>query len=355
MGLCSQPSAPDPNPGLIASAQSNEKIAQQQIDLGREQFQWSKDQAAQDRTDLMPIFQQQLRIGDQQEARSADQYDYWKTTYVPLEQKIVNDALQFNQKAEQERMAGQAGADVEQAYGLQREQNAREMARYGINPNSSTALSAMAQSGNDEALAKAGSMNTSRLQSRAMGMAMMADAANMGRGLSGQSNSAAQVALQAGQAGQGNVMGQTGMQTQTRGLANANYGMAVNANNSAGNIYSSDFSSRMQGYGTAMQGYGANMSLLGSVLGGGMGMAAAKGFADGGPPSVGSLPAVANARKAGLVRGPGGPIDDAIDAKLSNGEYVIPADVVRKKGEEFFDKIVQKHHVPAEAQRSRGL
>ena len=44
----------------------------------------------------------------------------------------------------------------------------------------------------------------------------------------------------------------------------------------------------------------------------------------------------------GEIRGIGGPKDDLIDAKLSDGEYVIPAEVVRRKGTEFFDKMIEK-------------
>ena len=63
------------------------------------------------------------------------------------------------------------------------------------------------------------------------------------------------------------------------------------------------------------------------------------------------------ARKAGLVqgKGDGSGIDDKVNARLSDGEYVIPADVVRKKGEEFFDRLIQKLHTPAAQQRARGL
>ena len=51
--------------------------------------------------------------------------------------------------------------------------------------------------------------------------------------------------------------------------------------------------------------------------------------------------------------GDGSGIDDNVPAVLSDGEYVIPADVVRKKGEEFFDKLIEKYHTPA-AQQRRG-
>jgi hypothetical protein len=38
---------------------------------------------------------------------------------------------------------------------------------------------------------------------------------------------------------------------------------------------------------------------------------------------------------------------------LSKGEYVIPADVVKKKGIEFFDKLLERYHTPAAVQERR--
>jgi hypothetical protein len=305
---------------------------------------------------LTPIFQQQLRIADTQEARSTEQYEYWKESFKPLEEKIVADALNFNADAERERMAGQAGADVEQAFGAQRAQNARELSRYGLNPNSSTAMRAAGTLGDEEALAKAGAMNTSRMQSRAMGMAMAADAANIGRGAQAASGQAAQLALGAGQAGVANIGGQTQNAAMTRQLGNQNFSNAINANTSAGNIYGQDFSTRMTGYGTASKLYGDKVSAVGSMAGAAIGL-----MADGGPTApgaVGDLPSMAAARKAGLVRGmsDGSGIDDRVEARLSDGEFVIPADVVRYKGEEFFKRIIDKFHTPASEQRkARGL
>ncbi len=51
--------------------------------------------------------------------------------------------------------------------------------------------------------------------------------------------------------------------------------------------------------------------------------------------------------------GPGGPVDDKIPAMLSNGEYVIPADTVKKIGKANLDKLVQQTHTPAAVQRRR--
>ena len=57
-------------------------------------------------------------------------------------------------------------------------------------------------------------------------------------------------------------------------------------------------------------------------------------------------------KHGGVVHGPGSGTSDSVPAtiggtmpaRLSNGEYVIPADVVNKFGKDYFDQMVQKHH-----------
>jgi hypothetical protein len=46
-------------------------------------------------------------------------------------------------------------------------------------------------------------------------------------------------------------------------------------------------------------------------------------------------------------------IDDQVHAKVSVGEYIIPADVVHAKGKEFFDMLLKKYHTPAQQQRQQ--
>lgn len=46
----------------------------------------------------------------------------------------------------------------------------------------------------------------------------------------------------------------------------------------------------------------------------------------------------------GKIAGPGTGTSDSITARVSDGEYIIPADVVRAKGTDFFDKLLESHH-----------
>ena len=82
---------------------------------------------------------------------------------------------------------------------------------------------------------------------------------------------------------------------------------------------------------------------LGSILGGILGVAGAPfGAADVanqdpfGPVQYLGLP---GAKSGGYVVGPGGPKDDKVLARLSNGEYVMQASVVRAFGRDFFDAL----------------
>jgi hypothetical protein len=110
------------------------------------------------------------------------------------------------------------------------------------------------------------------------------------------------------------------------------YGNAVNANNAAAGNLNMGFQNQFANYQAQSMQSAAILNAAGAYY----------GRADGG-----------NMRSGGAVRGPGTGISDSIPAMLSNGEYVIPKDVVERKGVEFFDKLLEKHHMPAAEQKRR--
>lgn len=52
-------------------------------------------------------------------------------------------------------------------------------------------------------------------------------------------------------------------------------------------------------------------------------------------------------REGGMVRGPGGATSDSIPARLSDGEFVLPADTVRKVGVKSLRALVRRTHEPS--------
>lgn len=60
-------------------------------------------------------------------------------------------------------------------------------------------------------------------------------------------------------------------------------------------------------------------------------------------------------RDGGKVVGRGGPRDDQVDARLSNGEYVIPADVVARLGSPFLNSLVDAFRRPTKHYADGGV
>jgi hypothetical protein len=132
-----------------------------------------------------------------------------------------------------------------------------------------------------------------------------------------------------------------------------------------GNIMNMGYQNQMAQYNANQESSGGFGQLLGTAAGyafGGPAGASFGGsfggmFADGG--QVRDVRGAIDRnedRNGGLLRGPGTGTSDSIPAvnrgngdpiRLSNGEYIIPADVVREKGKQFFDDMVDKHHKPA--------
>jgi hypothetical protein len=122
------------------------------------------------------------------------------------------------------------------------------------------------------------------------------------------------------------------------GSYNSQLGNASNSYGTAGNIYGTSYKAQMSADAASAAGTGQLMGQLGAAY-------ITKTMADGGKVHEGG----------GRVRGIGGPVDDKIDAKLSNGEYVLPADTVKAIGVSKLDKIVKKTHTPAAIQRRQAI
>ena len=89
---------------------------------------------------------------------------------------------------------------------------------------------------------------------------------------------------------------------------------------------------------SAMQGIGSAVGMLAML-------------ADGGKADKAIYPSTPGEIDYG--EGDGSGIDDKVHIMASTGEYIIPADVVKIKGEEFFDRLVDKYHTPAAQQRKQ--
>lgn len=344
--------APDPNPGMLASAEaaktvaaSNEKIASESLAFYKQQYE-----------DLKPLFDQvtasQLETDAETRRQGQEYYDYYKNTFRPVEEKLVADAKDYNTESKREELARTASADVTQAFGMARGQQNRQLAAAGLRPDSNRFAALNNNLLVQEALGKAGVQNKARTDAENLGYARIQDAVALGKGLPGNSTTAYGVSINAGNSAAANANASYASMNQGYNTAISANNAASNAYGTAGNIYGQEFSGRMQGYNAQQQATGGFAKGIGSLIGTGLSMSTGAGgatvgakllgFADGGP-----------LEKKGAIRGPGGPVDDKIPAMLSNGEYVLPADTVKKIGKAKLDKVVKETHTPAEVQRKR--
>jgi len=346
------PSAPDQNPGQIASAEAAKEVGQMQKDTAMEYLNFSKEQYADFKDDLKEIAEAQKKIMSDTAKRAEEYATYERETFRPLEKRLVAEAEEYNTAAKQEQMASQGMADVASAYQVQRQQALDTMAKYGINPNSARFAAINAQLGQGEAAARAGVATKSRIASEEIGRARLYDAAALGRGLASNATAAAGTAVSAGTSAGGSYMAPSEFMGKSYGQTGQMLGGASSSFGTAGNIYGQEFGTRMQGYNAQManqsDAFGALGSIAGMYAGSPGGSAAiASFFADGGD--------VKRLGRKGKVTGPGGPIDDKIPAMLSDGEYVIPADTVKAIGVKKLDKLVKATHTPAAVQKRRAL
>lgn len=339
-------SAPAPDPEIGKAAALNAATA-------KEALAWYKDLYT---NELLPLQKEQQTMGrqlidryfdsmDKQEAFADKQNAYYDSTFKPIEQQVARDAMGYDSAENIAKRSGIAGANVEQTYSQAEQENARNLSRYGLNPNSSAFALTNERLMRDKALAKAGAQTGAAFDTMDKAIALRAGAANFGRNMP---NSASNYYNNANAAG-GAAMGTSTAMNNTA-LANSSamgqgYSTFMQGNQSAGNLYLGQYGAQMQGYQADQSAKGGLYQGVGTLVGLGLKAGAFSGLADGGHIHEGP----------GKVRGIGGPVDDKVPAMLSNGEYVVPADVVEAKGVEFFDRLKDKYHTPAAAQRRQAL
>lgn len=95
-----------------------------------------------------------------------------------LQDRMADEATSFNTDARRDELAGEASADVAQAFDGMRGQLSRSLGRTGVNPGSGAATTALARLAGDETLAKVTGMGRAREAARTEGRQLTDRAAN---------------------------------------------------------------------------------------------------------------------------------------------------------------------------------
>ena len=135
--------------------------------------------------------------------QSKELADYNRTTFRPVEQRLVQGAMDYATPGRMESAAQEASGRVASEFDATRQQAGREMIRYGMDPTTIAALGASSQL--DEAKARAGAANQARDSVEQQGWSRMADVANLGRNIASSQATQQQIGLRAGDSAASNA------------------------------------------------------------------------------------------------------------------------------------------------------
>lgn len=276
------PAAPD----YTQIAASNEAAARVSAEVAREQLAFQKDvynqsKPQQDRLEKLAtdVANQQMQIADANQKQAESQWSYYKDTFQPVERRMVDEAMNYDSKARQEQMAGQATADVRSQMANANAQQNRAMLGMGVNPNSGRFAGLSKAQAVQAGASTAGAATGARNAVVDKGIGLRAGAASFGRNMTNTAAQAYGLATGAGSAAVGNqntgfMAGAAYPQLLNSGYANniAASGQAINANLGLGGLMN-------QSYGIQANMYGQQQAGQGAMIGTGLGAAATIGAA----------------------------------------------------------------------------
>jgi hypothetical protein len=266
----------------------------------------------------------------QQAQISAARWKEYQELYAPIVRQM-SEELQKGPQAEE--AASRASADVMQSFGKARQSTMRNLARYGIDPRSGAGTTRMTETDMGVAATEAFAKNRARDVAEQQHRARSMEFAKMGQqipggavsGFGAAGTAAGAVADKPDYLGQiaENITSAAG--PESPGMQMIQGWMKPDQNMSAGG----------GGGGSYVWGSGDKYSF--TADGGMVGNYAEGGMAGKEMPTMQGQDG-----PSGAVQGPGGPVDDQIQAEVPDGSYVIPSDVVEKLGVDFFDKLEQQ-------------
>ena len=250
------------DPAVGRAQEANAQIGMRAQDLAERNFEWNKDLTEQ----FAPIYQGLMNNALGEAAKNAergdDQWQQYKDVFQPIENKMAEEALNYDSPEEVARREGLAAATVGRQFDNTQEQTSREMARMGVSPTSSLGNTAMTDQANARALATAGAVTKERNDTKLLGMSLRENAARFGRNQTGTGIAASQAALQAGNSATG-VMGAQTAQGNAAGTGQGLLGTAGGAFGNMGNLGLNQMQMQQQANSSSQAGLG---SLLGTGL-----------------------------------------------------------------------------------------
>lgn len=260
-------SAPSPDPQIGQAALKNAQVGEEWLKFAKEQFAAGNIRQAEMDELTKTVINQQLETQDQTNKWAQEDRARTKEVFQPLQDEFIKAAKEYDTPEKQAAAAAEAAADVQKASATQQQIAGRNMASMGINPASGR-FQGMSRAGDiNTALASAGGQNAARQMVRDKGLALRADAINMGAGLPSSTASAYGLGLNAGNAAVGNQGAANANFHQNAAVMGQGFGGAMQGYNNQGSILNNLYGNQVNAWAAQQQANAASSAGIGSMIG----------------------------------------------------------------------------------------
>jgi hypothetical protein len=338
--------APKP-PNYAPIAEASKEAAEYSYRLGREQLDWAREQDFYDRQIADAVIGAALDRQYMNDMNAMADRARYERIYQPLEDTQVEEALSYASPGRREYEMGRASSEVAQQMEGARRSARQQLESFGIDPSATRYAALDLGSRVQGAAAQAGAANQAGAQTEAIGRALRSEGINVGRGYPGQIAGTYGTALQSGNQAVNSALATTASAANTMGTAPQWQGLGNQSTGIWGNTLN-------MGYQNQLAAWQANQNAssgIGGILGGALGMATMFLEDGGGVPDApqqaitpgGNLPPAMSPSR-------GAAIDDirarvnqtGQEVRLNTDEFIVPQDVAKWKGEEFFQKLIEQ-------------
>lgn len=260
-------SAPAPDPAIGQAAQANVELGKDWLAFAKDQFaQGNERQAVTDELNTKVINQQ---LETQDRANTWAQQDRARTlnTFQPVEDAFVKTAQEYDTPEKQAEAAATAKADVIAASDQAKATGIRQMAAMGVSPTSGRFAGITRAQDTNTALASAGAQNNARQIVRDKGLALKADAINMGKGLASSTAAAYGIGTNAGNSAVANNATANNSFNANGSVMSQGFSGAIGANNSAGTILGNLYGNQLSAWNAQQQANATSAAGTGQMVG----------------------------------------------------------------------------------------
>lgn len=260
-------SAPSADPAIGQAALQNVELGKQWLDFAKEQF--AEGNERQDVTDALntKVINQQLDTQDQANTWAQEDRARTKNVFQPVEDQFIETAKNYDTQEKQAEAAAAAKADVQSAAAVQQQASERNMASIGVSPMSGRFAGIQRSTDLNTALASADAQNKARTLIKDKGLALKADAINMGKGLASSTAAAYGIGTNAGNSAVANNASGNANFYANQGVMGQGYNGAIGANSSSANILNNLYGNQLSAWSAKQQANATSAAGMGQMVG----------------------------------------------------------------------------------------